>query len=324
MTYLRTGPTSDSRESAVTSREPALERARESAEVRTADPLFIIGTGRCGSSVFHDLLAHHPGVTWLSPLINRHPHRPELNRVLLRLMELLPGADATLRRRYLPVEAYRFWERHSRGFTSPYRDLTADDVMPCAQRALRTAAQACVSARRPRLLCKITGWPRIGFLHAVFPNARFINVIRDGRAVASSSLRVHFWNGWAGPDNWGWGPLSADQSERFRAYGCSFAALAGLQWEILMDAYEAAKRSVPDDRIMEIRYEELCADPSNVVRAACEFAQLDFAPSLQRHIGNFSLHSQNDKWKQGLSPAQQSTLNDCIRGCLSRWGYRAA
>jgi omega-hydroxy-beta-dihydromenaquinone-9 sulfotransferase len=312
------------RESAVTPREPAIQRARETAEVRTADPLFIIGTGRCGSSVFHDLLAHHPRVTWLSQLINRHPHRPELNSVLLRLMELLPGADATLRRRYVPVEAYRFWEKHSRGFTSPYRDLTADDVMPCAQQALRAAAQTCVSARRPRLLCKITGWPRIGFLHAVFPNAKFINVIRDGRAVASSSLRVHFWNGWHGPDNWGWGPLSAEQSERFRAYGCSFVALAALHWEILMDAYEAAKRNVPDDRIMEIRYEELCAEPVNVVRAACEFAQLDFAPSLQRQIGNFSLRSQNDKWKQGLSPAQQSTLNDCIRDCLSRWGYRAA
>jgi hypothetical protein len=323
MTDLRSNPTGDAREAALTLREPALDRARQSAEVRTADPLFIIGTGRCGSSVFHDLLAHHPGVTWLSPLINRHPHRPELNSFLLRLMELLPGADATLRRRYLPVEAYRFWERHYRGFTTPYRDLTADDVMPCSQQAMQAAAQACVSARRPRLLCKITGWPRIGFLQTVFPNAKFINVIRDGRAVASSSLRVHFWNGWRGPDHWDWGPLSADQSERLREYGGSFVALAALQWEILMDAYEVAKRSVAADRIMEIRYEELCADPVGVVRAACEFAQLEFAPGLHRHIDGFRLRSQNDKWKEGLSPAQQDTLNDCIRDRLSRWGYRA-
>ena len=25
-----------------------------------ASPLFIIGTGRCGSTVFHELFAHHP------------------------------------------------------------------------------------------------------------------------------------------------------------------------------------------------------------------------------------------------------------------------
>ena len=320
MSYLRGNPTSDSR-AALTSREPVPDRAREIAKVGAAEPLFIIGTGRCGSSVFHDLLAHHPGVTWLSPLINRQPQRPELNRRLLRLMELVPGADAILRRRYLPVEAYRYWERHARGFTSPYRDLTADDVMPCSQQAMRAAAQACVSTSRPRLLCKITGWPRIGFLHTIFPNAKFITVIRDGRAVASSSLRVHFWNGWLGPDNWGWGPLSADQSERFRAHGSSFVALAGLQWEILMDAYEAARRSIPVDRVMEIRYEELCADPVNVMRAACEFAQLEFAPSLQRHVANCALRSQNDKWKQGLSPAQQDALNNCIRDCLAHWGY---
>lgn len=304
-------------------RDSASERAERGVPASIADPLFIIGTGRCGSTVFHDVLTHHPCVTWLSRLTISHPYRPWLNSTLLRLLSL-PGAAATLRRKVSPVEAYRFWEQHYRGFTAPYRDLTADDVMPHSLHALREATQACVTASRPRLLCKITGWPRISFLHAVYPQAKFINVIRDGRAVASSSLRVPFWNGWRGPDNWGWGPLSADQSERFRAYGCSFVALAGLQWEILMDAYEAAKRSVPDDRIMEIRYEELCADPVSVVRAACEFAQLDFAPSLQRHMGNFSLRSQNDKWKEGLSPAQQNTLNDCIRDCLSRWGYRAA
>ncbi|HTJ17305.1 MAG TPA: sulfotransferase, partial [Steroidobacteraceae bacterium] len=90
----------------------------------------------------------------------------------------------------------------------------------------------------------------------------------------------------------------------------------------LMDAYERARPAIPADRLLEIRYEDLCADPLGVVRSACEFAQLDFDPHLQRHVRG-RLRSQNDKWKEGLSPAQQGTLNDCIRDCLSRWGYRA-
>jgi omega-hydroxy-beta-dihydromenaquinone-9 sulfotransferase len=322
MTYLRTGPAAESRQAAATVRNAAREHAERGADAHIADPLFIIGTGRCGSTVFHDVLAYHPRVTWLSRLTNNYPRKPWVNSTLMRLLSL-PGAEAIVRNRISPLEVYAFWDQHYRGFSAPYRDLTADDVTPHSLRALRAATQACVVASRPHLLCKITGWPRIGFLHAVYPQARFINVIRDGRAVASSSLRVGFWKGWLGPDDWGWGPLSADQRERFHAHGSSFVALAALQWEILMDAYERAKPGIPADRILEIRYEDLCADPIGVVRAACEFAQLEFAPQLERQIRGFRLRSQNDKWKEGLSPAQQDTLNDCIRDCLSRWGYRA-
>jgi hypothetical protein len=253
-----------------------------------------------------------------------------VNSTLLRLLRL-PGAEAFVRRgvrtilgrKVAPLEVYGFWEQHYRGFTAPYRDLTADDVMPHSLHALRAATRACVIASRPQLLCKITGWPRIGFLNAVYPQAKFINVIRDGRAVASSFLRMRSWRGWLGPDNWGWGPLSADQHERFQAHGCSFVALAALHWEILMDAYERAKPAIPADRLLEIRYEDLCADPIGTVRRACEFAQLEFSPHLEQQVRGFRLRSQNDKWKEGLSPAQQATLNDCIRDCLSRWGYRA-
>jgi omega-hydroxy-beta-dihydromenaquinone-9 sulfotransferase len=178
-----------------------------------------------------------------------------------------------------------------------------------------------VTPSRPHLLCKITGWPRLGFLNAVYPQAKFINVIRDGRAVASSLLRVWFWRGWHGPDNWDWGPLSAEQDRRWKSYGSSFVALAALQWEILMDAYERTKHIVPAERMLEVRYEDLCADPVGVTRRATEFAGLDFPASFQRSVQRLRLESRNDKWKQGLSPAQQNVLNECIREPLARWGY---
>jgi hypothetical protein len=145
------------------------------------DPLFIIGTGRCGSTVFHDLLAQHPRVTWLSGLTNRHPARPQLNSLLLKFFAV-PGADRILRKQWYPVEAYRFWDHYYRGFGMPYRDLDAEDLFPGSIQPLRAAAQACVTPARPHLLCKITGWPRLGFLNTVYPQAKFINVIRDGRA----------------------------------------------------------------------------------------------------------------------------------------------
>jgi hypothetical protein len=286
----------------------------------TSDPLFIIGTGRCGSTVFHDMLAQHPRVTWLSKLTDRYPTRPAINSMLLKCFAV-PGAAPILRKKWWPIEPYRFWDHYHRGFGTPYRDLTAEDVIPGSIGPLRTAAAACVTPGRPHLLCKITGWPRLGFLNTVYPQAKFINVIRDGRAVASSLVRVKFWLGWHGPDNWGWGPLSAEQDRRWKSHRCSFVALAGLQWEILMDAYEQTKHAVPAERMLEVRYEDLCRDTVGQTRRAAEFAGLDFPGALQRRIQRMRMESRNDKWKQGLSPAQQTVLNECIRDRLSRWGY---
>jgi hypothetical protein len=74
---------------------------------------------------------------------------------------------------------------------------------------------------------------------------------------------------------------------------------------------------------MEIRYENLCADPLGQVRAATEFAGLPWSPQLERNIALLPLTSQNDKWKQGLSPAHQEILTDGVRQSLAHWGYHA-
>ncbi|MET0987333.1 MAG: sulfotransferase [Steroidobacteraceae bacterium] len=287
----------------------------------SGDPLFIIGTGRCGSTLFHDLLTRHPHVSFMTSLANRHPTKPAYNRTCVSCIDI---AGNPLRRKYFPVEAYRFWDHYFRGFSSPFRDLTADDASPCAVKALRTATRQFVTARRPRMIFKITGWPRIGFLQAVYPQAKFISVIRDGRAVANSLLNVHFWDGWLGPNKWSLGPLDGERDERWQHHDRSFVALAALQWEILMEAYAEAKASMPDPtQLMEIRYEDLCSDPVSVFRRATDFAGLEFNADFERCISSARLRDANQKWRQDLTPAQQSILEACVSPSLEQWGYDA-
>jgi len=45
--------------------------------------------------------------------------------------------------------------------------------------------------------------PRIGFLQAIFPDAKFIHIVRDGCAVANSRMNAPFWKGWQGLNTWG-------------------------------------------------------------------------------------------------------------------------
>ena len=101
-----------------------------------------------------------------------------------------------------PGEYYNFWDTHAYGFSETCRDLVRSDVTPLVKKQVRAALEPMLTPSRNRLLVKITGWPRMGFLNEIFEDAKFIHIVRDGRAVASSLLHVHFWNGWHGPQSW--------------------------------------------------------------------------------------------------------------------------
>jgi hypothetical protein len=50
-------------------------------------PIIIVGSGRCGSTLFHRLLAKHPQMMWLSPLCYKYPDKPRWNRMAVVAMD---------------------------------------------------------------------------------------------------------------------------------------------------------------------------------------------------------------------------------------------
>jgi hypothetical protein len=282
-------------------------------------PIFIIGAGRSGSTAFHSIFTEHPQVSWLTGFLDREPEDPSLNQRWMRAIDL-PVVGARIRKRLFRGEFYNFWEHHCRGFRRPFRDLTAADVTPRIRRVLpRVLAQVTIPAR-PRLAVKITGWPRVRFLKEVFPDALFVHVVRDGRAVANSSLNVDFWNGWLGPDEWGWGRLTPEQEQVWEASGQSFVALAGLQWNLFMDATDAC-REAAGESFFEVRYEEFCDDPVGAIRATTEFCGLNWSDGFEAAVRAFPVESRNDKWREDLSTEQQALLEEVTREHLARYGY---
>jgi hypothetical protein len=233
----------------------------------------------------------------------------------------LPLLSRYLRKPIYPVEAYLFWDYYCPGFSEPYRDLLKQDVTPRVKQTVRSVMAQMLTHKRRRLLIKITGWPRIGFLKEIFPDARFIHVYRDGRAVVNSLLNVYFWSGWRGPANWRWGELTPAQKEKWEKYDRSFVALAAIEWDILMSAQEEAKRRIPSDDILEIRYEDLCQDPVKSFRMAAEFSGLEWSPRFEATVRSFSFKNTNYKWQEHLNEAQQKVLNECLRNTLKKYGY---
>jgi hypothetical protein len=283
-------------------------------------PIIIVGTGRCGSTVFHRLLARHPNVMWFSGFCNRFPTRPGLNRLAVNAVSN-PLLRPLLGRKIQPDEAYWFWDKHAYGFSAPCRDLVRTDVTVRVKKQVRGVMEAMLTPARNRLLIKITGWPRIGFLNEIFEDAKFIHLVRDGRAVASSLLHVDFWRGWSGPQGWRAGLLSPEDQATWEAYDRSFVALAGLEWRIQMRAMEAAVRALDRKRFLEIKYENFCQQPGDTFRQVLQFAELAPSPAFERHVAAARIRNMSQRWRDALTPAQQHVLDDLLREDLSRYGY---
>lgn len=280
---------------------------------------FLVGTGRCGSTALQHHLAQHPRVGWLSNVLTVAPGWTSLNRYILKLDARVPIPRIT-KGRIHPSECYPFWDQHVPGFSEPYRDLLSTDVTKRQAATLRRIVDEVTVPSRPNLLIKLTGWPRVGFLAEVFPEARFIHLLRDGRAVANSLINVSFWSGWLGPTRWRWGNLTADQASRWKAAGESFVALAGIEWEILVGAHDRALEQLPEDRVLEVRYEKLTAQPKMEIERILQFMRLGSRrgtlPAPEE-----AFQSSNTRWRDDLAPRQKEVLERCIADALQHHGY---
>lgn len=87
-----------------------------------------------------------------------------------------------------------------------------------------------------------------------YPAARFIHLVRDGRDVVPSVVTMDF-----GPDD---------------------LASAALFWKRRVLAGRADGARLGPDRYLEVRYEDLVADPEETLRGLCAFAGIEFDPAM--------------------------------------------
>lgn len=283
-------------------------------------PVFIVGAGRSGSTVFHEMFCDHPQIAWMSTLCDEYPADPARNRALMRSIDV-PLVGSLLKRKFHPSECYTYWNRLYPGFARPCRDLVAADVTVPVKDSVSRALAALVTRKRHRLLTKSTGWPRVGFLAEIFPDAKFIHMYRDGRAVANSLMQVDFWSGWRGPWDWRRGVLSPALQQEWERHDRSFVALAAIEWKIVMEAMDTAKNSVAAGNFYELRYEDFAVDPVGAFRRVVSFCGIDWSDRFERALRAYSISTANGKWRKDLTAAQQVVLQDVLAGALTRYGY---
>jgi ABC-type phosphate transport system substrate-binding protein len=294
----------------------------------TGEPLpsFVIGTGRCGSTLVHEVLARHPDVGFVSNLDDRYARCPGWIRRNSGLIYrwVPPWLTVKGRIRYAPSEAYSALAREvSPLLVDPARDLGRHDVTPWLAGRTRAFFESRAAAEgAPDYLHKLTGWPRAGFLAEIFPAARFVHVVRDGRAVANSWLQMPWWRGHLGPSGWHFGPLPAAYRMEWEAAGRDHVLLAGLGWKLLMDAYERARGDLREQAWLEVRYEDVVADPRKQFELILGFLGLPWTPGFERGFARHSFSAgRADAFRRDLAGDQLTLLDRSLGDHLRRYGY---
>lgn len=145
-----------------------------------------------------------------------------------------------------------------------------------------------------------------------FPDARFVHLVRDGRAVAASILKMD------------WGPTTPAAAARFWLVNLAF----GLALESAHGLAEVTTRA---------HYERVVAEPEAALRELCAFLELAYEPamserggllpssytaSIHAHVGGPPRPDRIEAWREELSPRDVEIFESVARDALSLLGYQ--
>lgn len=192
---------------------------------------------------------------------------------------------------------------------------------------------------------------RVAFVNRVLPEARFVEIVRDGRdVVVSAEAR---WT--AAVDipylakkarfipmldlpyygmryTWNriyrlfsrqkrlafWGPRFDGLDDALERY--SLEEVCALQWRRCVERSGEDLQQIDPARVYRLRYEDFVADPEAELRRLLEFASVEFNHDLQSVVAGISARSVG-QWRAKLDPATRRSVERLIGDTLEQHGY---
>lgn len=202
------------------------------ADVERAAPIFVIGSPRSGTTLLRLILNSHPRIS-----CGEETH-------FLRELETIVGRDWPLVATY--GLSREWWLERIRALYDEFQEAV-----------LAGSGKSRWAEKDP------TYTLHLRFIDDLFPDARYVHVLRDGHDVVASFR-----------DRWGY---------------ASAARAARSEWARYVNAAQAFGAGLPAARFLELRYEDLVADPQAEAGRLFDFLGetwdprvLDFDPAEHR------------------------------------------
>lgn len=280
-------------------------------------PVVIIGAGRSGTNMLRDVLTQIPGVgTWPCD---------EINYIWRHGNTRFPTDEFGPQQATPAVKAYI-----RRAFTRIATDNKLSYVVE------KTCANSL----------------RVGFVDAVLPNAKYIFIVRDGRDVVASALKR-----WSAPleidyilkkarfippsdiPYYGtrylgnrlyrllsrekrlafWGPRFQGMQERLQT--CSLPEVCAYQWRRCVERAETDFGLIADERVHQLRYEDLVYDPGAEFQRILRFLAVKVETQQIGQLGQAISTASVGKWQTDLPAATQTAITPIMHPLLAKYGY---
>jgi len=140
-------------------------------------------------------------------------------------------------------------------------------------------------------------------LHVIgelFPEAKYIHLVRDGRDVALSVMGRY------------WGPKNVYTAAR--------------SWKQAVCRVDRFVETLPPDRVLETTYERLLADPVDTFGRIIEYLDIDdcqggLLDSIAENLRRDLMKTNYDKWRTRFSHKQRVQFESVACDVLQRHGY---
>lgn len=281
--------------------------------------------------MIYKLLCLHPESAWISNWLARVPKATPL-AALNRLTSHAPHAR---RRVWFGADgdnAYvygRRREHRDRLFPMPHEGEPVyaaagipqfEQLGPAdAERAAADLRIAVTAVRRasgaPVFVNKrIANNRRISLLLRAFPDARFISLVRDGRAVALSLSQVNWW-----PDSLVW--WYGDTPARWAAEGKDPWVLCARNWVEELHTVEEGLAQAQPAQVLGLSYESFLDAPVDTLQRVADFAGLAPSRSWERSVRCLGFPDRNEAWRARLDDDAVRTITEIQTDELRKYGY---
>ena len=191
---------------------------------------------------------------------------------------------------------------------------------------------------------------RIPFIERVFPEAIYLNLVRDGRSVVESSVRMwrepvnfshliqkarHFplsnmsyatWyvknllGGWMTPGQGVkvWGVRYPKIEEDVGSL--SIPEVCAKQWALCVEKSANDLATIPSDRVIDVRYEMLTSDDDEV-RRICQLIGIPDGDRVLDHYRRENRPPNNSSWQPAFVGDDWTGAMEILLPTLSRLGY---
>jgi hypothetical protein len=240
------------------------------------NPFFLVGAERSGTTLLRLMLDHHPQIAWCEEFeysVDRMGDQGE----------------------FPPLEEYTHCL--SSDFIFQSSGFEIDPALSYPQLIKSFLDQR--KKNRGKKIIGATVHRNFDRLLYIWPNAKFIHLIRDGREVARSCIRM----GWAG-NVW-----------------------TGIRrWQNAEKLWGKLEAKLANDRKITIYYEDLICHPEKVLNQLCQFMGVEYHAAMLSYPDDTTYSSPDgeyiQQWRKNLSPSEVQLIEAQVGDQLEKLGYK--